>query len=608
MSGFITIYNIDGEPVDKHLIHSLTQSLKSRGPDQQRVWIDDNIGMGHALFKTTFEAAYENQPATIDNKVWITCSARIDDRKNLLNKLGMKTEIDLTKTPDSKLILLAYRKWGENCLDHLLGDFAFVIWDKIQQKLFCAKDRFGMRQLYYTHVPGKIIVSNSLFTILQHPQISRKKNDRAIGSFLLFGDHTLLDKSITMYKNVNALLPAHKLIWHHDNLSTVKYWDIPMDLPLINYRKKSDYLEHFLEIFTSAVEDRLRFNSIAIAMSGGMDSTSIAAIATLVKTRQKGIEFKLEAFTTVYDKLFKSVNERHYAGIVANQLKIPIHYQVADDFPFFNKFSLTTRPLESYGQIYNVHFEKTVARNARVLLTGAAADNLLFPSSNIISLKESKIIPFFFDQIMLKKMYGKKILSNWGINSFIRNKILQKTNKEHIGLIHDWIHPEFRKTYELDSMIKMLSEQMQNKIHPRHPGAYNLLQLPDWNVDDLFAPQGFTFAEKRDPFLDIRLIKFLFSIPSNPWFINKHILRESMRPHLPKKIINRPKTNMGYMINEVLSMTDQSRLDKWTMTPILSNYIIKEKVPSFLSTKIDEKSKYMNLRAYILNDWIRANT
>jgi len=128
MSGFITIYNINGEPVDRSLLHSLTQTLKFRGPDKQKIWVENNIGMGHALFKTTFEAEYENQPATIDQKVWITYSARIDDRKNLINKLGMKKEIDFNKTPDSELILHAYRKWGENCLDHLLGDFAFVIW------------------------------------------------------------------------------------------------------------------------------------------------------------------------------------------------------------------------------------------------------------------------------------------------------------------------------------------------------------------------------------------------------------------------------------------------------------------------------------------------
>ena len=136
MSGFITIYNTDQEPVDRSLIYSLTQTLKSRGPDQQNIWVDGNIGMGHTLFKTTFEAEYENQPATIDNKVWITCSARIDDRENLVNKMGMKKEINLSMTPDSELILHAYRKWGEECLTHLLGDFAFVIWDNRKKNSF----------------------------------------------------------------------------------------------------------------------------------------------------------------------------------------------------------------------------------------------------------------------------------------------------------------------------------------------------------------------------------------------------------------------------------------------------------------------------------------
>ena len=87
MSGFITIYNTNGEPIDEQLIHSLTHTLKFRGPDRKKVWIDGNIGMGHTLFKTTFEAEYEKQPSTLDQNVWITCSARIDDRENLVKKL-----------------------------------------------------------------------------------------------------------------------------------------------------------------------------------------------------------------------------------------------------------------------------------------------------------------------------------------------------------------------------------------------------------------------------------------------------------------------------------------------------------------------------------------
>ena len=125
MSGFITIYNTDRKSVDKKLLNSLTQLLKFRGPDQQKIWVDGNIGMGLALFRTTDEAKYENQPATLDKQVWITCNARIDGRQNLVNKLGIKKEIDINKTSDSELILYAYRKWGEDCLVHLLGDFAF---------------------------------------------------------------------------------------------------------------------------------------------------------------------------------------------------------------------------------------------------------------------------------------------------------------------------------------------------------------------------------------------------------------------------------------------------------------------------------------------------
>lgn len=285
MSGFITIYNTNNEPVDKQLIHSLTNTLKIHGPDKQKVWLDSNIGMGHTLFKTTFEAEYENQPATLDNNIWITCSARIDDRENLVNKMEMKQKINLDLTPDSKLILYAYKKWGEACLNHLLGDFAFVIWDNTKQKIFCARDHFGTNQLYFAQTKNSFIVCNRLYCMRQHPQISDTLNDKAIAGFLLFGDHTWLDKSLTVLNNVHSLQAAHKLVLQNGNVRIQKYWNIPENIPLLRYKNESDYIEHFQKIFTLAVTDRIRTSSVAISLSGGMDSSSIAA--TIMKAQKK---------------------------------------------------------------------------------------------------------------------------------------------------------------------------------------------------------------------------------------------------------------------------------------------------------------------------------
>ena len=302
MSGFVAIVNSNGAPVDRSLLEHLTNSLRCRGPDKQQVCTDGPAGLGHTLFRTTHEAQYENQPASIDGKVWITGSIRVDGREALLAELNLDVPLSLDTTPDSELVLLAYRKWGERCLEHLLGDFAFALWDGHKQQLFCARYRFGMRQLYHARVRDAFVISNSMYCMRQHPGISDDLDDRAIGDFLLFGDHIWTDKTQTAFRDVKTLAPAHQLTFCDGRPTIGRYWDIPTDVPLLKYRREEEYLEHFQAVFSQAVEDRLRCDDVVISMSGGMDSSAIAATAT--KIRQQGSrQFGLYAVTVVFDKL-----------------------------------------------------------------------------------------------------------------------------------------------------------------------------------------------------------------------------------------------------------------------------------------------------------------
>ena len=126
------------------------------------------MGLGHALFRTTLEAQYEHQPASIDGRAWITGCIRVDARRELVEKLRLGAPLSLENTPDSELVLHAYHAWGERCLDHLLGDFAFACGTGRKQRLFCARDPFGMRQLLPCPVGDHCIISNSLHCMRQH--------------------------------------------------------------------------------------------------------------------------------------------------------------------------------------------------------------------------------------------------------------------------------------------------------------------------------------------------------------------------------------------------------------------------------------------------------
>src|SRR5579872_4894358 len=147
MSGIVGIVQLDESPVEHRTLQALTDSLAFRGPDAQQIWVDGPVGFGHTLLKTTAESETEHQPFSLDGATWIVADARLDARPDLIAKLESRN--GLGAAPDVELLLRAYLAWGENCVDHFLGDLAFAIWDAPRKILFCARDHLGVKPFYY---------------------------------------------------------------------------------------------------------------------------------------------------------------------------------------------------------------------------------------------------------------------------------------------------------------------------------------------------------------------------------------------------------------------------------------------------------------------------
>ena len=255
----------------------MTSFMAFRGPDAQEIWIDGNVGFGHALLKTTDESEHERQPFTLDGRVWIVADARVDARRELVPQLKAHGHENLSPdAPDVELILRAYQIWGENCVEHLLGDFAFAIWDGPQQRLFCARDHLGVKPFFYAHLGQKLIFSSSLDCIRQHPAVSDRLNDLAIADFLLFDLNQ--DLATTSFADIQRIPPAHSAKWSADGHATAPLLDPPHRragfIPQVE-----DYVDRFKELLDQAVDDRLRTKKICVFMSGGLDSPTLAATA-----------------------------------------------------------------------------------------------------------------------------------------------------------------------------------------------------------------------------------------------------------------------------------------------------------------------------------------
>ena len=207
MSAIVGIYNLDDRPVNHADLVHMVDILAHRGPDGAAVWCEANVGLGHRMLHTTPESLSETLPFVDKSRdLVITADARIDNREELTEALGLSAET-AKQLSDSQFILQAYIKWGEDCPNHLLGDFAFVIWDGRKQKLFCARDHFGVKPFYYYHAPGKFFAfATEIKALLTLADVPRQLNELRVGQYLtgMFDD-----KEITFYEGILRLPPAH---------------------------------------------------------------------------------------------------------------------------------------------------------------------------------------------------------------------------------------------------------------------------------------------------------------------------------------------------------------------------------------------------------------
>lgn len=604
MSGFVAIFNANAAPVDREILENLTDSLYFRGPDEQQVWIDGPVGLGHTLFRTTDEANYEKQPATLDNEVWIAGCIRIDARADLIRELGLQREIRLAQTPDSHLVLWAYEAWGEECPERLSGDFSFAIWDRRKQTLFCARDRFGMRQLVYAHQGDTFIVSNSIDCIRRHPLVSSHLCDDAIGDFLLFGDSRWGSRIRTSFSDIEALEPAHCFSVTQRSKRNWRYWEIPTNIPILHYRKNSDYIEHFSDILKVSVNDRIRTRDISIYLSGGMDSSSLAATICALKNEQSQ-PIDLHAATVIYDSIHPS-DEKRFVDEVSAFLNLETLHIDAGMYPLMSRAEPTTFPLELYQPNLWLDLQRYAGQKSRVVLNGDGGDEVMAFTSVRAALQGVHVPAALACIFQLKHKYGLYPPLGFGLKKAANTIFRQSGGLTTPYPYPGWINPELEERLGLKDRWTRLWSTAAENTENHNARIYQGIQTPDWNTDDKYMCSRFTLPEERSPFLDTRLVNFMVSLPALPWLFNKHILRTCMAGQLPVNVLRRPKTPLGFIHDSLIKNTDHSALNDWRPAKGLVDYIELSKLPILRDAAARGAESYVNLRPLMLNRWLKG--
>jgi asparagine synthase (glutamine-hydrolysing) len=205
MSGIAGIYNIDGAPVDRVLLKRMTDAIAHRGPDGIHLWVDGSVGMGHCMLQTTPESIYERQPLTDESGVLcLTMDGRVDNREELISALESRGG-RLRNDTDAEIVLKAYECWGTECPARIIGDFSFVIWDRGQRQLFCARDILGVKPFYYYTDGRKFLWASELHQLFRDSTVPREPNEGMVAEYLAA---SLTDREETLYKGILRLPPA----------------------------------------------------------------------------------------------------------------------------------------------------------------------------------------------------------------------------------------------------------------------------------------------------------------------------------------------------------------------------------------------------------------
>ncbi len=271
MSGIAGIIHFDGAPIEPGLIEKMTASMSHRGPDGTHFWKADSVAFGHCMLQTTTESLEEVQPwLSEDGRYVLVMDGRLDNWEELRHRLELQG-CRLRNRSDAELVMQAFQFWGIQCLKHIEGDFAFIIWDNAEKKIHCVRDRMGAKPFHY-HWNGKTLsFASELRALFQLPWIGKICNEDMLVDYFMAQWCT---KDETLWKDIYRLPQAHRLEIDQDDFKLNQYWQPELNEPL-NFSRDEEYVECYRSLFIEAVRRSSRSHqTVAYEVSGGLDSSA----------------------------------------------------------------------------------------------------------------------------------------------------------------------------------------------------------------------------------------------------------------------------------------------------------------------------------------------
>ncbi|MBD3921183.1 asparagine synthetase B [Paenibacillus sp. PR3] len=591
MSAIIGILNSDPAADSYESVQCMMRSLRKYPADAARTWHGDSISMGcHAQWITP-ESVYDTLPYYDEQyRLAITADVILDNRQQLFEQLQVNSTRRQQIT-DSELILMAYRRWGDQAPRYLIGDYAFVIWDSDKRRLFGARDLLGNRTLYYHQTPRHFAFCTVIEPLYQLPGMKKQLNESWLAEFLaipIIMDS--IDVHGTVYKEIKMLPPAHTFSLEDGRLHLSQFDRLdPLDGPL-KLKSNEEYEEAFREVFQEAVHAKLRtYRQVGISLSGGLDSGTVVSFAA---SPLREIGKPLQAYSYVPPRDFTDWTGRNWMPdetpfiqtIARHVGNIQENYM---DFPGRNSFEDVDDILDMmeapYKFIENSFWLKGILEQARQDKVGIVLNG----SRGNYSISWGPAYDYYAR--LLRRFQWMRLhreLKQFGHNQYTRrSRILPEVARMAFPFITraftrnstsdrpQLIHPDLAARTNIYNRLRRhdvgLYEYEMDEFEARDYQFNQLAVSNHYGVSSTKLSLRYGVVE-RDPTSDPRVVRFCLSLPTEQYVqdgVSRSLIRRATVGYLPDQIrlnqrvygiqgadwIHRVRPHWGAITQEVMS-------------------------------------------------------
>ncbi len=572
MCGIGGIFNIDGERAEVSLLKKMMEAVSHRGPNDEGYALintksgkivncygkdtphkeklealpkqtDSNLALGSRRLAVLDLSAQGHQPMTAaEENICLTFNGEIYNYKELREELGL-LGYQFNSNTDTEVILKSYLEWGYDCQSRFRGMWAFALWDNRNKSLFCSRDRFGIKPFFY-HYDGKsFLFASEIKQLLLDSNINRDVNEKMlyrmmkIGSFLYYDDESL-------FSEIKVLPHSHYLVVDNSGVHCQRYYDLQPQLfeesKLSFIEAQQEYRDRLSEVVGLHLRSDIQVGS---CLSGGLDSSALVCIANDL-TKQP-----INSFTAYY-KEGKGFDERKWVNRLVDRCNLKPHYISPRPEDFINDFEKMTYmhdyPVLGSSPFTQYYVMKLAGdNNTRVVLDGQGNDEINIGYEHSFYryyadlLKKRKIVPFVSEFMAYLTSKSKKSLiekiAKTGIAAIL--PVSEQYRQEMKHYLPNVMCKRFNERELINKIIDIPSSKLSNFLYHLIMTIYlqSLLHFEDRNS------MAFS-VESRVPYLDHKLVEFMFSLPANYKISGaetKKLHRAAMQGIVPNEIINR---------------------------------------------------------------------